>query len=106
MNKLPELYELKFKYIDSAAAIDRDGNLNISLVNRSHDKPQRVVLNLPEGYAPSECWKIGGNGDINAANTAQDQEAVSYRHSILNRHDGVFEMAPCEVFIIKCKKNL
>ena len=104
MNKLPELYKLKFKYIDSAATIDSNDNLNISLINRSHDKQQQVILNIPRGYVPFEYWKISGGGNINAKNTATNQDAVSYEHFAITNKEASFKIAPCEVFIVRCKK--
>ena len=47
----------------------KDGSLNIALSNRSYDRPQKVKVELPEGYSVAEAVGIQ-SGDVKAANSA------------------------------------
>ena len=97
LNNLPELYDIKCKFIDSAAALREDGSLSIVLINRDHESAQKVSLILPKDYKPTCAWSIFGD-DINSANRPDDRERVKAREEKLDTN--TFIIPPCGFLLI------
>lgn len=65
----------KLPYIDSAAVIQDDGNIHLSLVNRSPETSHKVSVTVPDGYTPFTIWRLT-HPEINATNTAENREVI------------------------------
>lgn len=85
-------------YVDAAAVVNQDG-LCIAVVNRSHDKEQKVKLNLPDGYKISEIWSIESE-DITAANTIDNTDVVKPQLLKTKKHS--LTLSPCGLQIVRC----
>ena len=55
--------------------LTKDGNINIALINRSHESGQKVRLNVPEGYYVKNIWKLEAD-NINAANSSNNRNRI------------------------------
>ncbi len=87
-------------YIDCAAVAAKDGSLNLALSNRSYDRPQKVKLELPEGYSVAEAVGIQ-SGDVKAANTAASREVV--KPAPVQVKKNTLTLSPCGMVIVKCR---
>ncbi len=68
--------EKSLPYVDVAAVRNDDGNIYVSLVNRSHENPHTVALTIPMGYSAESIWSLD-HADVNVANTAEERDSVS-----------------------------
>lgn len=87
-------------YIDCAAVAAEDGSLNIALSNRSYDRPQKVKVELPEGYSVAEAVGIQ-SGDVKAANSAASREVV--KPAPVQVKKNTLTLSPCGMVIVKCR---
>tara|TARA_R110002050_G_scaffold207382_1_gene343516 strand:+ start:8279 stop:9907 length:1629 start_codon:yes stop_codon:yes gene_type:complete len=95
----------KLTFID-AAAVNNNGDINISLSNRSHTDNIEVKLILPEGYKPVEQWELV-HPDINAKNTPENRTKIVPKttkwEDVKNRK--YVSVPPCGLIIIACKRS-
>mgnify|MGYP001168856618 CR=1 FL=1 len=89
-------------YVDAAAVHNPDGNIYVSLVNRSPDAARRVDLTVPAGYTGESIW-IVSHADINARNTTENRTAVepSTRAIKAKRGKITTDILPCGLHIVK-----
>jgi len=59
-------------YIDAAGVINKEKEMYISLLNRSHDKELDFEILAPEGYQFDSMWGVS-HKDINAENSANNR---------------------------------
>lgn len=88
--------------MDAAATVNDRGELCIAVVNRSHDKAQKVELNLPEGYKVVEVLSIESE-DITAANTIDNRETVMPKNLKLKKQN--LTLSPCGLQIVRCVRK-
>lgn len=83
-----------------------EGVIHIVLINRSHDKNQKVNIKVPDGYLPVTMWKIE-NDDINAANSENERENISPQMVNLSRKflNSAVTISPCEFIMVRYEKN-
>lgn len=95
-----------WSFIDAAAVISDDGTMNISLVNRSHNRPRKIRLILPEGYIARKKW-ILSNPDINAANTPESRNEIAPEITLIKNGEKELSVVidPCGVNLIQCVKG-
>ena len=89
-------------YVGSAAVVDDDGNLVVSLVNRCYTERQRVRLSVPAGYGVAEAWTID-HTDVCAANTAECPDAVTAKR--ISMRSKSLTLSPCAVAVVVLKKK-
>lgn len=63
-------------YVDAAAVLNGDGNIYLSLVNRSHDASRQVTVELPAGYTSESIWTLS-HEDINASNSSENRTGIA-----------------------------
>lgn len=98
-----EMQELKF--IDGAAVLTKEGNINITLINRSHEKGQKVKVNVPEGYYVKNIWTLEAD-DINVANVSSDRNCVVPKKTEINSKKSQMDLtlSPCGFSMIQYSK--
>lgn len=98
--------DIKLNYIDGTAVMTEEGVIHIVLINRSHDKNQKVNIKVPDGYLPVTMWKIE-NDDINAANSENERENISPQMVNLSRKflNSAVTISPCEFIMVRYEKN-
>jgi alpha-N-arabinofuranosidase len=89
-------------FVDAAATVNDRGELCIAVVNRSHDKAQKVELNLPEGYKVVEVLSIESE-DITAANTIDNRETVMPKNLKVKKQN--LTLSPCGLQIVRCVRK-
>lgn len=89
-------------FVDAAATVNDRGELCIAVVNRSHDKVQKVELNLPEGYKVVEVLSIESE-DITAANTIDNRETVMPKNLKVKKQN--LTLSPCGLQIVRCVRK-
>lgn len=90
-------------FIGSAAVIDDEGRLVVSLVNRSYDERQKVKLSVPSGYKVVEAWSID-HADVCAKNTAEDRDNITAKQFTMK--SGALSLNPCSVAIVVLQATL
>lgn len=91
-------------YIDAASVLTHDKMINVSLINRSSAKEERVKLILPPNYTVKEIWELA-NMDINSSNTANDRRNVEpaiVKLDNSNSDNNLIIIPPCGVYLIQC----
>jgi alpha-L-arabinofuranosidase len=93
-------------YVDAAGVLNDDGSIYVSLVNRSIDSAQKVMLKLPEGYVATRTWSLS-HKDINATNTNENRGEVApdsreVKAEVVSK-DGIM-IDPCGVMIVRYSK--
>src|SRR5690606_4401492 len=63
-------------FIDAAAVRHEDGNIYVSLVNRSPDEAQQVRINIPAGYRSETIWVLE-HENINARNDELNRTEIA-----------------------------
>ncbi len=93
-------------FVDAAAVLTAEKNINVSLVNRSADKEQTIDLAVPAGYTAELLWEIR-HPNINAANTADNRfEIVPTTRSIKSSGKKLSVKLPaCGLAIVKLVKK-
>ena len=84
-------------YIGSAALIDEENRLVVSLVNRSYTAKQKVKISAPSGYKVVEAWTID-HKDVCAMNTAENRDNVTAIQIPVKSNS--LTLNPCAVAII------
>jgi len=89
-------------YIDAAAVHHGDGNIYVSLVNRSPDTGHRVEVAVPSGYAGDTVWMLA-HADINAHNSEADRTAVepTVQPIAAKRGKVAVHVPACGLYIVK-----
>lgn len=89
-------------YIDAAAVLNSDKTIHLSVVNRSHDKSQKIIVDVPDGYIGKSVWTLA-NANINAANSTENRKEVLPVTIPIKSKRGklTFEVPPCGLYIIK-----
>ena len=82
-----------------------DGDMQIALINRSHDKKQKVNINVPNGYIPVTMWKID-NSDISKANFENERDNISLQTINLSKKhlNSTFTMSPSGFIMVKYER--
>lgn len=88
-------------FVDSAASIDDNGIISITLVNRSYKDSQDIRLKLPKGYKVFETWNLESE-DVNASNSPENPDNVV--PLVLNTTKSTLTLLPCSLTIVRCKK--
>lgn len=98
-----EMQELKF--IDGAAVLTKEGNINITLINRSHEKGQKVKVNVPDGYFVKNVWTLEAD-DINVANVSNDRNRIVPKKTEINSKKSQMDLtlSPCGFSMIQYSK--
>ncbi len=86
-------------FVDAAASLNSDGYIYVALVNRSHDKDQKVELHLPEGYKVVEIYSLESK-NISAANTLHESDVV--KPQVKRAKRAVTTLSPCGLQIVRC----
>ena len=89
-------------FVDAVATMNDNGDICIALSNRSHDKSQKVKLDLPDGYSVAEVWSLESQ-DIKAVNTAANRNAVQPK--LIENSGTALSLLPCGLKIVKCIAN-
>jgi alpha-L-arabinofuranosidase len=100
---LPE--ETIATFVDVTAVMPDESTINISLINRSPDSPQKIKLKIPEGFIPIERWVLE-HKDINAANTSENRENIIPQRRTLSQKElsSGITVLPCGFTLIRCQK--
>lgn len=98
-----EMQELKF--IDGAAVLTKEENINVSLINRSHENSQKVKLSVPDGYYVKNIWAIEAN-DINATNVSNNRNRiVPKKTEVTSRKSQIdLSLSPCGFSMVQYSK--
>ena len=88
-------------YIDCSATLNDDGNLAVSLVNRSYNTKQKVRLSVPKGYEITESWVVS-HDNVNVENTAERRDNVTPCQVSLKSNK--LMLNPCAVAILVLKR--
>lgn len=96
------MHTSRVPYIDAAAVRHANGNIYLSLVNRSPDTSHPVSVDIPEGYAGESVWMLGHH-DINASNRSDNPTEIVPSERRLRSNQGHIdiEIAPCGLQIIQ-----
>ncbi len=88
-------------YVDAAAVLDIGGHIQLSLVNRSHNAPQRVAISVPKGYTAMDVWELA-HPDINATHTADNRDEIKPQIRELKVRKGkiTVDIPPCGLQLI------
>ena len=88
-------------YVDAAAVLDSANRIHVSLVNRSHERTQKVEVTVPAGYACESSWRLSQE-DINAANSSEDRNRITPVSGPLNARRGkaTIEIPPCGLQVL------
>lgn len=89
-------------YIGSAALIDEENRLVVSLVNRSYTSKQSVKISAPSGYKVVEAWTID-HKDVCAMNTADQRDNVTAKQITIKSNS--LKLNPCAIAIVILKKT-
>lgn len=91
------------KFIDAVAVMNDDGTLNISVVNRSPNQSQKVILKLPENFIIKKQW-ILTNADLNSANMPGNRKVIVPEITeAKNKKNGTtIIIEPCGLYMIQC----
>lgn len=89
-------------YIDAAAVLNDNKQIHLSLINRAHQKAQKVSISIPAGYTPKSIWKLA-HDDINALNSAQNRNNVVPTVTDIKNNNGKLtaEIPPCGLYVIQ-----
>src|SRR5690606_35715415 len=89
-------------YIDAAAVHHGDGNIYVSLVNRSPDTGHRVEVAVPSGYAGATVWMLA-HADINAPTSEAARTAVdpTVQPIAAKRGKVAVHVPACGLYIVK-----
>lgn len=89
-------------YIDAAAVHNLDGNIYVSLVNRSPDSTHQVSIVIPEAYTGESIWMLT-HPNINATNSTDNPlNIVASLQPIKTKRGKVTVKIPaCGLFIVK-----
>ncbi|GAA4800485.1 alpha-N-arabinofuranosidase [Olivibacter ginsenosidimutans] len=89
-------------YVDGAAVLTAAKTIQLSLVNRSPDKVQKVAVHVPAGYKSNSVW-ILSHPDINAANSENQRNAVEPLSKPIKAKRGkvTLEIPPCGLYILE-----
>lgn len=90
-------------YIDAAAVLTKEGNLNISLINRSPTKMQKVKIKVPEGYKVSHQWILSSD-DIHDANTETVRDHLIPKTEELKKLSSI-NIKPCGLHIVHFRRE-
>lgn len=88
-------------FIDAASVLNDDGNICVSLVNKSVDVSQKVVLTLPTGFRALKKWTLA-HKNIHTINTLDNRDAIKPTVLIRNNKSKTFTLIldPCSVVLI------
>ena len=100
-----DLGDKELTFIDGAAVLNADGNVYVSLVNRSTDSQDEVSINIPDGYAGDQQWQLTSK-DIQASNTGAERTKILPVIKKLDRIKGQIKLTldPCSVTILRLGK--
>ncbi len=90
-------------FVDGSAVITEDGKINVALVNRSHDKTQKIKIDLPDDYLPKRIWTLE-NDDINAKNTKDNRINIIPQNKELSKKISTVSIKPCSFLLIQYEK--
>lgn len=90
-------------FVDGSAVITEHGKINVALVNRSHDKTQKIKINLPDDYLPKRIWTLE-NDDINAKNTKDNRINIIPQNKELSKKISTVSIKPCSFLLIQYEK--
>ena len=88
-------------YIDCSVTLNDDGNLAVSLVNRSYNTKQKVRLSVPKGYEITESGVVS-HDNVNVENTAERRDNVTPCQVSLKSNK--LTLNPCAVAILVLKR--
>lgn len=93
-------------FVDVSSVLSPNGNINISLTNRSSASNQKVKLQLPAKYVPSIKWELVSN-DINKAALPESRGNIVPTISEIKKRgkELVIEIPPCGLVLIQCVKK-
>ena len=85
--------------------MELQGDVHVSLVNRSHTQNQKIKIKVPAGCIPNVMWKIE-NQDINGKNTENERENIVPQRINLSKKDlnTTFIIPPCGFALIVYEK--
>src|SRR5690606_21890119 len=88
-------------YVDAAAVLDRAKRIHVSLVNRSHDRTQKIEVAVPAGYRGDSHWTLGQE-DIDAADRGDDRNPITPVSCPLKARRGkvTTEIPPCGLHVL------
>lgn len=88
-----------------AAAVENEGRIVVSLVNRSHNQSQLAELVIPTGYRASEIWELN-HQSINARNMPDNRFEITPRSGKLkqNGNKATVRLLPCALAMIELEK--
>ena len=89
-------------YVDAAAVQNEDGNIYVSLVNRSPDTKHEVEVAIPAGYTGESVWTLG-HPNINAKNSEENRtEIVPAVQPVKSKRGKItVEIPACGLHIVK-----
>ncbi len=91
-------------YLDAVAATPDATSLNIVVVNRSATEAQVANVELPEGCVPVSKSELVASG-IDAANDAENRDAVVLKSSPVDAAERSFAVAPCGFLLLECRRD-
>lgn len=87
-------------FIDGACVLSDDGHINLTLTNRSPDKPMKVKIQVPDGFVPVKKWEIS-HPEIHAFNSADNRNEITAREETLSARNKSFVVQPCAWMLIQ-----
>ncbi|MBQ6826569.1 MAG: hypothetical protein IJO46_01025, partial [Thermoguttaceae bacterium] len=91
-------------YLDVVAAAPNATSLNIVVVNRSSTTAQVANVELPEGCVPVSKSELVADR-IEAANDAENRDAVVLKSSPVDAAERSFTVAPCGFLLLECRRD-
>ena len=85
-------------FIDCAASAGEDGSINVAVSNRCYDKPQKVKIEVPDGYKLVEAIGIQSE-DVTASNTPANRDNV--KPAPVKVKANTLTLKPCGLAILR-----
>nr|WP_222125498.1 alpha-L-arabinofuranosidase C-terminal domain-containing protein [Paenibacillus bovis] len=99
-----EYTEEVVSYIDTAASLNDDGSIVISIINRHQDEEIDIELVIPNGLQPTEIWTLNHH-DIYAANDFDNPENILPTIEKIEEKITSWKCPAHSLVLIKCEQE-
>jgi alpha-N-arabinofuranosidase len=94
--------DIELTYVDAVSVQANDGNINVALINRSHNESQKIKIKLPEGYIPIKMWRLESD-DINKFNSENNRDEIVLQETVWKKNKEII-LSPCGLILIQYTK--
>lgn len=89
---------------DAAACLDANGDLVVSVINRSSTAPMTLNFHLPEGYLASETWQLHHENVYASNDFAQPRRVQPVRRAV-SAQQSEWKVPSHSITLWKCRKQ-